>query len=450
MTHFKIVSGFDCGVDKSVCKLGYPEYCPKCIADRLREANIIMDIIEVTEQYSEQKRKEMLYRHIWMKYQDVLNIRHVIILTDGGLPAFNMAVMDLPIDASLISGFIQANVAFSNEDLTLMDGIKKEKEFYEFEYKNFHILLKLGQYCKICLILENKASSNLKELLSNFSDVFEEIYKDKLQKFNTTGDLDLLNPVRQLVEKSFEVTMKYPLTLSSLIPPDVIDNLSLIQKAIYECIKDLLKDTDYFFIPTLIDVAIKFLSFPSKEEVLWQIYQLMREKIIVWKEPEYERFEIEEEQKKKEKIFKNLRDSKDLEEIFFESGQMSEAEALVKIKSLINRGDLAVKNAAYEEAIHEYQKAHTYAKEFHQDDYISKILVKILEVKELNKDVELKFAIELLNKSEKKKDYVIALKYLFQIQNILSSDNEDQKHDKQLKKIEFRIKKIQDLIKHED
>ncbi|MFW9772633.1 MAG: hypothetical protein ACFFEO_10805, partial [Candidatus Thorarchaeota archaeon] len=293
MTHFKLMSGIDCGVDKSVCEKGYPDNCFNCLSKRFSEANILMDIYDVVEQQSEQKRREMLYKHIWRKYQDILTIRHIIIISKGGLPAFNMAVGDFPIDPTLIAGFIQANVAFSGEELTLIDKLNPEKNFYEFEYKNFHLLLRVGILCTPCLILDERASGNLRVLLSNFTDILEGDYEDELQEFNKTGDLKILNPVKSLVEKIFEVTMIYPLTLSTQIPPDIFENLTIIQKAVYETCKDLLKDQDYFFILNLIKATLKLLGVISNEEILWNIYQMLREDVIIWADLEFQRKELE-------------------------------------------------------------------------------------------------------------------------------------------------------------
>ncbi|MFW9820903.1 MAG: hypothetical protein ACFFE5_14945, partial [Candidatus Thorarchaeota archaeon] len=53
---------------------------------------------------------------------------------------------------------------------------------------------------------------------------------------------------------------------------------------------------------------------------------------------------------------------------------------------------------------------------------------------------------EQASKSEKRKDYVVALKYLFQIKENLSSQNEDDKQDKQLQRINSRIKKLQNYF----
>jgi len=449
MTHFKLVSGIDCGVDKSVCKNGYPENCFNCLSKRFSEANIIMDIYDLVEQQSEQKRREMLYKHIWRKYQDILTIRHVLIVSKGGLPAFNMAVGDLPIDASLIAGFIQANVVFSGEELTLIDKINPEKNFYEFEYKNFNLLLRVGTLCTPCLILDRRASSNLRDLFSNFTDILEEDYKDKLLQFDKTGDMNILNPIKNLVEKIFEITMLYPLTLSTQIPPDIFENLPPIQKAVYETCKDLLKDEDYFFILNLINTTSKLLGVISKEEILWNIYQIIREDIIIWADLEFQRKELElkeEDIQEREYVIQKIMEIKDLDEIIFECQDMNEDAAMKKVKYLLKKGEIAEKDAVYQEALNEYEKALTYAKEFNMETIIGKISFKILEIIKLNKEVELKFALEQASKSEKRKDYVVALKYLFQIKENLYSENEDDKRDKQLQRINSRIKKLQNYF----
>ncbi|MFX0029937.1 MAG: hypothetical protein ACFE8B_12050 [Candidatus Hermodarchaeota archaeon] len=449
MTHFKLVSGIDCGVDKSACENGYPDNCFTCLSKRFSEANILMDIYDVVEQQSEQKRREMLYKHIWRKYKDILTIRHVLILSKGGVPAFNMAVGDLPIDPSLIAGFIQANVVFSGEELTLIDKINPEKNFYEFEYKNFNLLLRVGTLCTPCLILDGRASGNLRDLLSNFTDILEVDYEDELQEFDKTGDLNILKPVKNLVEKIFEVTMIYPLTLSTQIPLDIFESFTPIQKAVYETCKDLLKDEDYFFILTLINTTSKLLGVISKEEIVWNVYQMIREDVIIWADLEFQRKELESKEgdiQKREYVIQKIMEIKDMDEIILECMDMNEDIAIKKVKSLLKKGEIAEKDTAYQEALNEYQKALTYAKEFNMERMVGKISFKILEIIKLNKEVELKFALEQASKSEKRRDYVVALKYLLQIKESLSSENEDEKRNKQLQRINSRIKKLQNYF----
>jgi hypothetical protein len=361
-----------------------------------------------------------------------------------------MNIGDLPIDATLISGFIQANIMFSSKELTMLDKLKLDKRLYEFEYKNFHVLLYDGKLCRICLILNKKASDNLRELLADFTDIFEGEYEEKLIEVEELSEMSILEPAKRLIEKSFEIYMNYPLVLSSLIPPSVIENFSLVQKAVYECAKDLLKEDDYFFITYLITTTSKLLGVISDEEILWNIRQLMVEKIIISQDFDFQRQEIEtitKEKQEREVVFQKIKESKDFEEIIFETHGMGIKDAAVKIESLIKKGEIAERDAAYQEALDEYQMAYNYANEFNLDTVLEEISSKISEITKINKEVELKFAEKQAAKYELKRDYVITLKYLFQIKDILTSENDDGKHDKELKRINSKIKKIQKNFK---
>ncbi|TFG03019.1 MAG: hypothetical protein EU540_00420 [Promethearchaeota archaeon] len=450
MTYFKLIAGINCGIDKSVCQNGYPDNCFSCLAKKFSDAGFLIDIINVTEQHSEQKRKELLYLHIWKKYNDMVTIRHVLILTKGGIPALNMNIGDLPINAALISGFIQANISFSSQELTILDKFKLEKKLYEFDYKNFNVILYDGKLCRICLILDKKASKSLKELLIDFAGFFEDNYEDELKKVEELCDEDILEPAKKLIEQSFEINMNYPLILSSLIPPNIIENLSLVQKAIFECAKDLLKEDDYFFITYLMVKTSKLLGVVSDEEILWNIRQLMKNNIILSQDLEFQKEESEtmvQEKQEMEDIFQKIKEKRDFEDIIFETHDMSIEDANIKISSLMKKAEITERNAAYQEALDEYQMALNYAREFNMKKRIDEISSKISEITKLNKEVELKFAMKQATKYELKKDYVVALKYLFQIKDIFIEENDDGKHDKQLQKIDHRIEKVQKHFK---
>jgi len=455
LTYFKLVLGFECGVDKNVCTLGYPDYCSRCIYKKLSEANIIVDKVDAVEQDTDEKRQLMTYKHIWTKYKDVLNIRHIIVLSLDGMPAFNMAVGDHPFDATLLSGFIQANIIFSKEGLTQKDKNEiieadVDRNFYEFQYKNFNILLKNGAKSRVCLILETSASQNLRELLSNFVDIFERQYKDAISRFERTGKLELLATARDLVEKTFEINMIYPQSFSSQMPPSVFEKFNLVQKAVYDFGNDLLKDKPYFFIPNLLNRTARILGTIPRDEILWNIYQMIRDEIIIYKDLAFTRDEIElQEQRIKERAdeIQLILEKREIKDIIEECKFLSVEEAKRKMNIYLKKGDIAKKNAMYQESLDEYEKALAYAKEFDIQPEVGKISFQVLEVLKLNKQVELDFAKDQVNKFEKKKDYVKALKYLFEVKDLLISSYDVEKNEKSLARTEQHIKKIQNLLR---
>jgi hypothetical protein len=247
--------------------------------------------------------------------------------------------------------------------------------------------------------------------------------------------------------------MIYPLTLSTQIPPNVFENFPLIQKAIYEFSKDLLKEQPYFFISTVLETTSKILGVFSKEEILWNFYQMMRENIIVRIKSDHQEEELDikkQKEKEREHVIQNIFELKKAEDIIFESFDMSIEDARKKLNAALKKAEIAEKNLTYQEALNEYQKALTYAKEFNMEPEIAKISSKVLEIKKLNKYIELDSAMEQANKAEKKKDYVIALKYLFQVIDMFNSENfenDEKMNEKMLHKIEQKIEKIRTYLR---
>jgi len=455
LTYFKLTVGFECGIDKSVCPLGYPEYCPKCIYKKLINANFLVDKVVTIEQDSDEKRQEMNYNYIWRKYKDISNIRHLIILSIRGVPLFNMAVGDYPIDANLLSGFIQANVLFGAKDLSQIDRNETSDErfarpFYEFQYKDFNILLRNGTLSRTCLILDNRASNNLRVLLSNFIEIFENNYKNELIEFQSSGNLDLFITVKDLVEKTLEINMIYPQSLAPQISPDFISNFSLVQRAIFEFSIDLLKEKPYFFINNILFTTTRILGKIPKEEVLWNIYQMVRDKIIISKDLDFQRDELDfnsEKRVKREFEIHKLLDKKELKEIMEEVKSVSLEEAIQKMNFYLKKAEFAKKNTIYQESLNDFKKALVYAQEFKMQTEETKISFQIMEVLKQNKLLELEFAKDQVIKSEKKKDYIKALKYLFEIKDVLSSEFEIKESKKRLTKVEQHIQKLQNLLR---
>lgn len=88
-----------------------------------------------------------------------------------------MSIIDYPItgsgiDVSLLTGFIQANITFSESGTSSKD-TTIENLFYEFDYKDFNILLIEADYVRAGLVLEKKASESLKSTLREFLKKFE-------------------------------------------------------------------------------------------------------------------------------------------------------------------------------------------------------------------------------------------------------------------------------------
>jgi len=204
MVYFKINGlGYNCGYNEDKC----PEEklsCIECIKARLKELGFEFDsTIEIFKIDSIEKQLKLERETIWHKFLDVLNIKHIIIMDKGsGLTLLNYAVSGVDIDADLLSGFIQANITFSESgEVSNQDIITSfEYQYYEFQYKSFNILLKDGDYVRVCLILDHKASNKLRNQTFRFIEEFEKEFKEELKAFQNTGAISFNSMIDEIVE----------------------------------------------------------------------------------------------------------------------------------------------------------------------------------------------------------------------------------------------------------
>ncbi|GAH74468.1 unnamed protein product, partial [marine sediment metagenome] len=115
MVYFKINGlGYNCGQTKDKCPQE-AQSCSECIKKRLLDLGFEFDAtVEVIKIDSVDKQLQLERETIWKKFLDVLNIKHILLMDErSGLTLLNYAVSGVDIDANLLSGFIQANVMFS-------------------------------------------------------------------------------------------------------------------------------------------------------------------------------------------------------------------------------------------------------------------------------------------------------------------------------------------------
>jgi hypothetical protein len=153
------------------------------------------------------RRKVEALKNLYQKLSDVENVQYIIILTsDGGVPCFSKSLADVPINETLISGFLSAISSFGQEiGSKITEG---EGGLEELSYRQFKIILNEGKYTKVALLLLRRPSNSLKEKLKFFNHFFEEVYKEKLIDFS--GEVFDDAPVTKMIEDIFEADLLYP------------------------------------------------------------------------------------------------------------------------------------------------------------------------------------------------------------------------------------------------
>ncbi|KKM64921.1 hypothetical protein LCGC14_1496530, partial [marine sediment metagenome] len=163
--------GYNCGLDKNNCEK-YPDFCIECVKDKIEKFGLYVNQnIKITLIDSEEKRIQMFQDLIWQKFLDVLNIKHILLIAkDSGLSIIDYPLSGAGVDLELLTGFIQANINFSESSNVPNStvGYGTNQQFYEFQYLNFNLLLSNSEFLRICLVLDDKGSDSLKSLVKEF------------------------------------------------------------------------------------------------------------------------------------------------------------------------------------------------------------------------------------------------------------------------------------------
>ncbi len=455
MVYFEISRiGFNCGLEKSQCSK-YPHDCTNCIKKNLGGLGLDSDLIRIYEMDTEDKRMKMLRERIWHKFLDVLNLRHIVIMDkNSGIPIINYAISGAQLDAGILSGFIQANIIFSKGGVAEKDSeMHKEQQFYEFQYESFNILLKNGEYIRICLILDQKASDNLRNTLLEFQNNFEFKYQNKLELLKSTGKLDLDETFDYIID-IFNVQLLFPMTLTHTITPDLIQQIGKnnIQKSVVKFAKEMLLSKPFFFVNNLID-KVKNIVNMEANIILYEIYQLLNLNIIIptTLEETQTKFKTFQENKaekmaKMESISSIITGNDDLIKLQEQIKTIDQSTAKKMMENFKKKAEAAEKGLMYNEAQKEYEKALYLARGFGFSEEIGSISFLVFELAKKNKQLELDYELEAGEKAEKKKDYISGLKHYKKAIGIIENFFKSSEYDVKMKKLNKKIEKMESRI----
>ncbi|MHA1703824.1 MAG: hypothetical protein ACTSWK_16330 [Promethearchaeota archaeon] len=453
MVYFQVSRiGFNCGKEKGECSF-YPDHCKECVKTYIAKVGFdTSQNIKISMMDSEEKQIQMQQSLIWYKFIDVLNIKSVILQTkDSGLLMLNYPVSGSNLNVDLLIGFMQANITFSNS--RSLETRSDTHNFYELQYDTFNLLIKNGNFIRICLVLDGKASESLKQKVTEFLQEYERRYYQKIEQLLKTGMLYFDDTIDFIIE-AFNIKLVFPMVLSHLISPGDLEliNKNLIQKAIIDIANELLNTKKFFFINNLIDkVQPVVKSHPSI--VLYEIYQLLERNIINPSKIENLAVEVK---KFQETRAKRIADNELISSILTNDDAMNKLKEKVRtlnideakklMENFVKKGETAEKALAYKEAQKEYEKALYLATGFNFELSIGKISFIILELDKKIKALEIDFCLEYGEKAEKKKDYFNAIQNFQSAIGILGNNGGAIENASKIKKLEKRILSLQKHI----
>ncbi|MFX1494716.1 MAG: hypothetical protein ACFFBZ_10580 [Promethearchaeota archaeon] len=192
------------------------------------------------------KREREAYRQsIYNKYMDILNLDYLIIIDkNSGINIFDKVLAAKNMDASLISGFLQAIRSFGI-DLT---GSDQKSQAIKLEYQNSKILMSEFKNFRMTLIMKDNPSEDFLESIKQLSYDIEEKYGKELAHFD--GEIGRFAGIKDLVEHHLPLSLIYPLKINESI--DI--KLNSGEKELIDLAKSIMKQKgiSYFFVSNLI------------------------------------------------------------------------------------------------------------------------------------------------------------------------------------------------------
>ena len=190
------------------------------------------------------RKKDAIRQEIINKYQDVLNLEHIIIADKkSGLDIYDQSITGKGLEASLITGFLEAIRSFGIE-LTNSD---RESQTIKLEYHNSKIVMSEFKNLRITLIMKEIPSQDFLDGIKSLSQEIEEKYSSDLENFR--GKTTAFKNLNFYIAKHLNTTLIYPLKLNldrkRLLTPD--------QKSLIQRVKSILKQnkSDYFYVSQL-------------------------------------------------------------------------------------------------------------------------------------------------------------------------------------------------------
>ena len=191
------------------------------------------------------KRIHQEYRQkIYNKYMDVLNLDYFIIIEKRtGLNIYEKILAGKDMDASLITGFLEAIRSFGIE----LTGANEQSQTIKLEYQQSKIIMSEFKDFRILLIMKENPSQDFLDSIKSLSYDIDNTYGEDIAHF--TGNIDKFANIKDLLDQHLETSLIYPLELK---PQDV--KITSDEKVIINRAKEVMKmrNTDYFFLSYLL------------------------------------------------------------------------------------------------------------------------------------------------------------------------------------------------------
>jgi len=186
------------------------------------------------------KDRQLYRKNLKNKAMDILNLKDIIVIAkDSGLNVYEEHYSGRAIDATLVSGFLDAIRSFGVE----ITGTKQETQMFSLEYKKSIVIMVEYKNFRLILIMSDKPSQEFLNSVEELSFEIEEKYGEKIQKFSY--DIKAFVGMHDLIQKHLNTAFVSPLRIHE---PEAVE-LSPTESSIIKKVKKIMKlnKLDYIF-----------------------------------------------------------------------------------------------------------------------------------------------------------------------------------------------------------
>ncbi len=231
------------------------------------------------------QRRALLDIH--RRFGDIENMQYVLIIhKETSTSIFSQTFTEIPIDSTLISGFLSAistfgkeighKVSNSQQGAFTAQGDKKTG-LEELSYQQFKIVVIEGYYVRTAVLLLKSASPTLRSKIRQFNAEFETEYLSILEHFS--GKIPSPEPILELVEKILFADLLYP---HNVIPSKAKNYLGTVKKKSTTAL--VIKEAENSFNNAfrVREMIVKMAGYGKKEVDTFNVVEKLRQEQVVF------------------------------------------------------------------------------------------------------------------------------------------------------------------------
>ena len=186
------------------------------------------------------KKRELRKKRLRTKVLDILNLRDIIIIsTKTGLNVYDEHYSGKSVDATLVSGFLEAIRSFGIE----LTGSQEQTQSISLMYQDLIVVMSEFKDVRLLVVMKDKPSKHFQESIDKLSVEIEEQYGDEVR--DELAQKKSFYGIHKLIKKHLHTSFVLPLQIKQ--KKDV--KLSTDEKDLVKKAKHIMKkrNQDHFF-----------------------------------------------------------------------------------------------------------------------------------------------------------------------------------------------------------